>query len=225
MSAKFVVADAGPLIALAVGGVLAQATDMLGGIYVPEAVIEECTSDVSAPGSQLIAAAAAGSGFELIPTSVLASYDAALAQGLGTDEIAVLAFAQQHKLVALIDLRRARRVAARLQIAVIGRGAVLAQLKLQGRIASVNPVLKLWQQHACFVWPAVVKQIVLNAGEAADETGVDKSARQVVKWSSNAPYQARRSGGDSDRTRCFATPSNPSRHAQPAQPAQHQRVS
>ena len=165
MTAKFVVADAGPLIALAVGGVLTQAIDMLSGIYVPEAVLKECTSDVSAPGSQLIAAAAAKPGFELIPDLDLASFDTALAQGLGTGEVAVLAFAQQHKLVALIDERRARRIAARLQIAVIGSGAVLAQLKLQGRIASVKPVLALWRQHSYFVSPAVEKQISLNAGE------------------------------------------------------------
>ena len=166
MPVRFIVADAGPLIALAVGGVLTQAIEMLGGIYVPEAVLKECTSDVSAPGSQLIAAAAAKRGFELIADLDLASFDAALAHGLGTGEVAVLAFAQQRKLVALIDERRARRIATRLQIAVIGSGAVLAQLKLQGRITSVQPVLQLWRQHSYFVSPAVEKQITLNAGEA-----------------------------------------------------------
>lgn len=169
MSAKFVVADAGPLIALAIGGVLTDAIDMLGGLLVPAAVLEECTADASAPGSQLISEAALRPGFERIPSSVLTSFDSAFAQGLGTGEIAVLAYAGQHKLLALVDERRARRVAQRLQIVVIGSGAVLAQLKLQGRIASVKPVLELWRRHRYFVAPAIERDIVVQAGERLEK--------------------------------------------------------
>lgn len=171
MSAKFVVADAGPLIALAVGGVLPQAIDMLGGIFVPEAVLQECTADASAPGSQLIFEAASRAanrpGFEVIPAVDLAELDAAFAQGLGGGEIAVLAFAKQHGLLALLDERRARRIAQQLHIAVIGSGTVLVQLKLQGRIASVKPVLELWRRHSYFVSLAIAQDIVLKAGESA----------------------------------------------------------
>ena len=138
---------------------------MLGGILVPDAVMEECTADVSAPGSKLISEAALRPGFELIPSSVLASFDAAFAQGLGTGEIAVLAYAGQHKLLALVDERRARRVAQRLGILVIGSGTVLAQLKLQGQIVSVKPVLELWRRHGYFVAPAIERDIVARAGE------------------------------------------------------------
>ncbi len=168
MSAKFVVADAGPLIALAVGGVLTKAIDMLGGIAVPEAVLQECIGDVSAPGAQLISEAAKRPGVELIPSSALADFDSAFAHGLGSGEIAVLAYARQHNLLALIDERRARRVAQRLQIAVIGSGAVLVQLKLRGRIGSVKPALELWLQHGYFISPAVERDIVLQAGELLD---------------------------------------------------------
>jgi predicted nucleic acid-binding protein len=165
VTAKFVIADAGPLIALAVGGVLTKAIDMLGGVGVPEAVLQECVTDVSAPGAALISEAAKQPGFELIPSSALADFDSAFAQGLGSGEIAVLAYARLHNLLALIDERRARRVAQHLQIAVIGSGTVLAQLKLQGQIDSVKPVLELWRQHRYFISPAVERDIVLQAGE------------------------------------------------------------
>jgi|GEM_PF-6957294 len=54
MSARLIVAYAGPLIALAVGGVLPLSVGMLGGLSVPETVLQEWTADPSAPGAAII---------------------------------------------------------------------------------------------------------------------------------------------------------------------------
>ena len=100
MSPKLIVADAGPLIALAIGGVLPACVAMLGGLYVPEAVLQECTSDPSAPGAAVIQSLSTAGDVHIVPQSVLIQLDAALAQGLGTGELAVLSYAAEHDLLA-----------------------------------------------------------------------------------------------------------------------------
>jgi predicted nucleic acid-binding protein len=161
MSAKLIVADAGPLIALAVGGILPACVAMLGGLYVPEVVLRECTNDPSTPGAAVIDSLSAAGDLSIVPESVLAPFDAAFAQGLGTGEIAVLSYAAEHALLALIDERRARRVAQHLKIPVIGSGTLVAQLKRQGLINSIEPVFAAWQKHGYFVSDKVKADILL----------------------------------------------------------------
>ncbi len=163
MSAKLVVADAGPLIALAVAGVLPVCISMLGGLVVPEAVLQECTADPSAAGAAVIAQLHLAHAFEIIPQTDLTALDAALAQGLGTGEIAVLSYAATHHLLALIDERRARRIAQRLHIAVIGSGTLVAQLKRQGLIPSIEAVFAAWQKHGYFVSDKIKNEILVRS--------------------------------------------------------------
>lgn len=163
MSAKLIVADAGPLIALAIAGVLPLCIDMLGGLAVPEAVLQECTADPYAPGAAVIEQLNTAHTFEVIPQAAFTPLDTALAQGLGTGEIAVLSYAAEHHLLALIDERRARRVAQHLKIAVIGSGTLLAQLKRQGLIGSIETVFDAWQKHGYFVSEKIKDDIRLRS--------------------------------------------------------------
>ncbi len=165
MTTGLIVADAGPLIALAVGDVLRPCVRMLGGLNVPEPVLLECLADASAPGAMLIEQAQQDGLFTVIAQSELAPLDAAFAEGLGTGEIAVLSYAAQHQLLALIDERRARHVAQRLQVPVIGSGTLLVQLKHQGLLHSVRPVFDAWHRHGYFVSDAVKQSILLAADE------------------------------------------------------------
>ena len=165
MTPKLIVADAGPLIALAVGGVLPVCLEMLGGLIVPEAVLQECVADISAPGALILQDLHRGKQLQTVATATLAPLDAAFAAGLGGGEIAVLAYAKTHGLLALIDERRARRVAARLKVAVIGSGTVLAQLKRQGHIHSVRSVLVAWAQHRYFISEQLQRDIQRLVGE------------------------------------------------------------
>jgi uncharacterized protein len=165
VNARLIVADAGPLIALAVGGVLPACITLLGGLLVPQDVLDECCADPSAHGAAAIAALRQQGRFQIVDHSSLAPLDPAFAQGLGTGEIAVLAYARAHHLVALIDERRARRVARVLSVPVIGSGALLVDLKRQGAIASVLPVLSAWHAHGYFLAEAVRKEILLRANE------------------------------------------------------------
>lgn len=164
-NATLIVADAGPLIALAVGDVLPLCIKMLNGLIVPEAVLLECTEDISAPGAAILENLSNAGKFEIIPAASLMPLDAAYAQGLGGGEVAVLSYAAQHALLAIIDERRARHVAARLGVAVVGSGTFIAQLKRQGLIESVKPVLSNWKQHGYFVPEPVVRDILNMAAE------------------------------------------------------------
>lgn len=170
MSPKLIVVDAGPLIALAIGGVLPLCVATLGGVYVPEAIMQECTNDPSAPGAEVIDALCTAGEVHVVPQNVLTLLDAALAQGLGTLELAVLSYAKQHDLVALIDERRARRVAQRLKIPCVGSGTLLAQLKQQGLISSIGPIFAIWQRYGYFISDKVKRDIaMLSCHEEPDE--------------------------------------------------------
>jgi predicted nucleic acid-binding protein len=161
---QLLVADAGPLIALAVAGVLPQA--LLGfGLLVPQAVLDECLADAYAPGADEIAQASRAGAFMLVPDAQIAPLDPAYAAGLGSGEIAVLAYAAQHQHVALVDERRARRVAQRLGVAVVGSGAVLLALKSMGLLAAIRPALVAWEAHGYHVAPALRGDLLARAGE------------------------------------------------------------
>lgn len=167
MKLTLLVADAGPLIALAVAGVLPQTISLYTTLWVPQAVIDECTATPDAPGAAAIRAALSGKrpGLTPIAESEIACLDPAYAQGLGSGEVAVLAYAAQHGHIALIDDRRARAIAQRLNIATVGSGAMLLALKAKGHIESIRPALDAWQAHGYFLAPAIVSELLRRAGE------------------------------------------------------------
>ncbi len=161
---RLVVADAGPLIALAVVDVLPQAIRQFE-LCVPQAVLSECLADPYAPGAALILELFSSAGFNIIPENETKALDAAHAMGLGSGEVAVLSYALQHKQVALIDERRARRIALQLGVAVVGSGAVLVAMKKSGVITSIRPALVAWYKHGYFLSPALQKQLLASSGE------------------------------------------------------------
>lgn len=161
---QLVVADAGPLIAMAVADLLPLALKQFE-FCVPQAVLDECMTDPYAPGADLILEASRQVGFTLIPDSSIKKLDGAYAMGLGSGEVAVLSYAQEHSQVALIDERRARRIAQQLGIAVVGSGALLLALKASGAVISIRPALVAWYKHGYFLSPALQKQLLAAAGE------------------------------------------------------------
>ena len=136
------------------------------GLSVPQPVLDECIADLAAPGATAIHALAQAQAFTVIAHAEIAPLDDAFARGLGSGEAAVLAYAGAHGHVALIDERRARRIAAKMQVSVIGTGTVVLALKAQQRIHSVMPVLLAWKTHGYHLSPAVAAEIIERAGEA-----------------------------------------------------------
>ena len=166
---QLLVADAGPLIALAVADVLPLVIKQFE-LCIPQAVLNECLADPYAPGAGLILEVSKGTGFTISPDKATKALDSAYATGLGSGEVAVLSYAQQYKQVALIDERRARRIAHQLGVLVVGSGAVLVALKASGAVTSIRPALVAWYKHGYFLSPALQKQLMAAAGESTEST-------------------------------------------------------
>jgi predicted nucleic acid-binding protein len=165
MTTPLLIADAGPLIALSVAGVLPQTIDLYKKLWVPEAVIHECVTDTNAPGAAAIIRAIRTKGIHTVPQSEITPLDAAYALGLGSGEAAVISYAAQHQHIALVDDRKARKIAQRLQVRIVGSGAILLALKTSGRIEKIAPALAAWQTHGYFVAHGVVNELLKRAGE------------------------------------------------------------
>jgi predicted nucleic acid-binding protein len=161
----FVVIDAGPMIALAVAGLLPIALSHLGRLMVPEAVVHECISHRTEPGAAAIRDALNDSAIVVIPEAEIVSLDPAYAQGLGGGEQAVLAYVMQNDYIALVDDLRARRTALRLGIKTVRTGAILLALKRAGRITSIRPTLQVWRDHGYFLSNSVIDQLLTIASE------------------------------------------------------------
>jgi uncharacterized protein len=161
---QLLVVDAGPLIALAVAGVLHLVLKQFE-LCVPQPVLDECLRDPYGPGAALIRECSICAGFSSVSDTAINTLDSAYLMGLGSGEIAVLSYAHQHKQVALVDERRARRIAQQLGVSVVGSGAVLLALKKSGAVASIRPALVAWQMHGYFLSAALQKQLLDAAGE------------------------------------------------------------
>ncbi len=161
---QLIVADSGPLIALAVADCLPLMLNHYE-LLVPQAVITECTEDPYAPGAAVIAVCAQHAHCRTIAFEDIAPLDAAYAMGLGSGEQAVLSYAAMHNYVALIDERKARCIAKRLGVPLIGSASMVLMLKQRGEISSVKPVLSAWQAHGYFVSKQLQAQILKLADE------------------------------------------------------------
>ncbi|KAF1043891.1 hypothetical protein [Xylophilus sp.] len=161
-TAALLVADAGPLIVLGLVGLLAPAAHRYGPLAVPDAAVRECLAQPGLPGEGAIREALDAGQLRVVATAVL---EQLATRGLGAGEAAVIAFAQAHGLVALVDDRKARQTARRLGVPLIGSGAVPVQLKRSGHVTSVQAVLDRWHAHGYFVAEPVRQALLAAAGE------------------------------------------------------------
>ena len=104
-------------------------------------------------------------GFTLIPDSTIKALDSAYAMGLGSGEVAVLSYAHQHSQVALIDDRRARRIAQQLDRPLCA--AMRQRLRLRHQVPSPAFVLRWWPGTSMVIFrhPLCKKQLLAAAGE------------------------------------------------------------
>ena len=142
-----VVADAGPLIALARVDALDLLRELFGRILVPEVVRAECCAKPG-PDADRITAAITRKWLVVTPATMP---DARAAQ-LGMGERQALALAQAHPpALLLVDDRLARREAARLGLSFIGTVRVLWVAEQRGLIASAEGILGQMRTNVCRV--------------------------------------------------------------------------
>lgn len=162
--AKVIVADTGPLIALALIEILPALAELFEEIYVPEGVLKEATGDITRPGAQAIKDALEKGWLTarvVKMTEVFQDFIDFLDQG----EAEALALAKELNAVALIDERRGRRAAIKKNIAITGSAAVLITAKQKGYISSVKSCLDKLHDHGYRMSDRLVSEVLKRVGE------------------------------------------------------------
>jgi hypothetical protein len=159
---KSVVADAGPLIAFGRIQRLELLPQVLGEVLVPQAVALECLADREKPGARAIHDALHARVLTEAsdPVSVLPPLPV-----LGAGESAAIRLALKLSASVLMDERAGRKIATNLGLNVIGSAGILLAAKKRGLIESVRPVLEAFARNGYHFSDALVRAILMRAGE------------------------------------------------------------
>lgn len=157
---RLVVADAGPLIALARLGALPLLPELFSQALVTPQVLAECEARPDRDeGAALRAAIAAGH------LTLRAPRFAAPAWGVDAGESSAMALALEAAAGVLMDDRAGRVVAGHLGLDVIGTAGLLVLAKRRGRIATIRSHLEFLVDSGYFLGPMVVAEALRLAGE------------------------------------------------------------
>jgi predicted nucleic acid-binding protein len=159
-SADTVVADAGPLIALARVDCIRQLPAPFRSVLTtPVVVAEVSASDEHVEGRQLRAAVDAGA------IRVQLIQPKGDVRGLGAGEASVIQLARVLGCGVLMDDRAGRRVAARLSVPVIGVLGTLVLAKRAGQIKRVRPLAEQLIATGYYLGGPVIDEACRLAGE------------------------------------------------------------
>ncbi len=165
MTPDLIVADAGPLIGLAIAGRVEILRALFAQVLIARAVLEELQLDASRPGS--FALSQAQEKGWLSTADVPESSDMAkLAELLDRGEAEAIVLAQSEEAKLLIDERKGRAVARRRGVMVIGTGGVLLLAKRADVIDQIAPILDELASHGYRLSDELRGELLLLAGEA-----------------------------------------------------------
>lgn len=159
-----IVADAGPLIALAKLGLLELPARAFGRALVPRSVYDECLAEARHGDAELIRIAAE-SGFILVSADLPWPVSLPMPR-LDGGELAALALALAQAAPVLMDEASGRAAAARLGVQVFGVCGLLLIAKREGWIQRVAPHLDELRARNYFISPALRQQVLIMAGES-----------------------------------------------------------
>lgn len=138
--AQVVIADAGPLLALAKLDCLHLLEKLFGTVLIPEAVQRECMAK-SGEDSQRIQQAIDCKQLQVISSDAISSMVLPRSLGDGEKEAIFLAIQHEHSLL-IVDDQLARRQAAKLGLTFIGLVRVLAIAEQQGLLDSAEQAVE-----------------------------------------------------------------------------------
>lgn len=164
MTPDLIVADAGPLIGLAI----ACRIEILGALFekvlIPPAVLEGLQIEASRPGS--IALSKAKEEGWLSTEDVAESADMTqLTELLDRGEAEAIVLAQSKDVRLLIDERKGRAVARTRGVTVIGTGGVLLLAKREHVIDQIAPILGALASHGYRLSAEFRRELLVLAGE------------------------------------------------------------
>ena len=164
---KVIVADTGPLIALALVELLPVLQKLFSDVYVPVGVLDEATKECSKPGAKAIKLAVEKGWIAVRPVEMGESFQE-LIEVLDQGEAEALALAKQLNAVVLIDERRGRKVAIKHGIAVTGSAAVLIKAKKSGVVKKLKPLLEQLGKHGYRMSDALIAEVLNRVNETSD---------------------------------------------------------
>ncbi len=161
---KLIVADSGPLIALANTRHINTLLKIIPNVVIPETVYLECTVDNDKPGARLILETVTSGRIQRVAdpdAGVFANID-----DLDAGEVFALALAARMKSAVLMDDGVGREVAAAHKIGVIGGCGILLKAKQLGLIIEIAPILKVWKEDfGYFLSDALIAKVLNQAKE------------------------------------------------------------
>ncbi len=157
------IADSGPLIALARLGLLDLPVRLFGRAAMPETVFAECLAQGWLADAQAIRVAVNAGHLEVMADVAWPADDEA--PRLDAGELAVLSMAVRLGATVLIDERRGRQAAHRLGLAVVGVCGLLLRANGLGWIGPLAPLLAQLRNGGYFISPALVAAVLARAGE------------------------------------------------------------
>jgi uncharacterized protein len=164
LSRQAIVADASPLIALALVEHLTLLSDLFDEVLVPEPVAAECTVELSRPGARAIQDAIDTGRLQVIEVPGGPGV-VELTSILDRGEAAAIVLAQERTLPLLMDERRGRTVAARMGLQVIGTAGLLVVAKRRGLVTAVAPLLDEMRGRGYRLADGLVERVLEQCGE------------------------------------------------------------
>jgi len=160
--ARFVVADASPLIGLATAGALHLLRELYGTVTISRLVKDEVTGQPKRPGARELDAAMR-EGWVRVAPAPLTTWQL---NGLDSGEASTLALAAEHEsALVLMDDAQGRTQAAALGLEVLDLAGVLLAAKRAQLVAAVRPLLARLKRRG-FTMPKDVRRALLHdAGE------------------------------------------------------------
>lgn len=165
MTPDLIVADAGPLIGLAIAGRVEILGALFEEVLIPQAVLEELQIEASRPGSFALSKAKEEGWLstEDVPEDTDMTQ---LAELLDRGEAEAIVLAQSRDARLLIDERKGRAVARRRGVGVIGTGGVLLLAKREHVIDQIAPILDELASHGYRLSDELRRELLVLAREA-----------------------------------------------------------
>ncbi|PJK08369.1 DUF3368 domain-containing protein [Lysobacteraceae bacterium NML95-0200] len=164
MTRPVVVADSGPLIALAGCDQLELLSAVFSALHVPQAVLDETTADPARRWAANISAFARTQA-QVHPSRADEIY-ISVAAYLDEGEAQALSLAHALGCGVLMDERRGREAARRQGLPLFGVLGVLLQARRIGRITRIAPLLEQMQSNGYRISQALAEEALRLAGEA-----------------------------------------------------------
>lgn len=152
-----VIADAGPLIALAKINQLELLPALFGAVTLTQAVADECLHSPTADA--LLIASALKAGYLHCVDNPIFQHPLSKSLGLGEQSSIEYALQANSKTLLLMDDALARKQALRLQLSVVGTAAVLFTAQRKSLIVSAETLIADLKKHGYRISDTVITQL------------------------------------------------------------------